>query len=52
MYFGERLNAWTHRFGTLFATIAAIWLFATATSGGDVIKTISLVVYGITLVPL
>ncbi|MBP6204127.1 MAG: hemolysin III family protein [Azonexus sp.] len=52
MYHGERFNAWTHLFGTLLAATGAIWLIAAATLSGDTIKTISVVVYGVTLVLL
>jgi hemolysin III len=52
MYHGERFNAWTHLFGALFALTGAIWLIVAATLSGDAVKTISVVVYGVTLVML
>jgi hemolysin III len=52
MYYGERFNAWTHLFGALLALTGAIWLVVAATLSGDALKTISVVVYGITLVLL
>jgi len=52
MYYGERFNAWTHLFGALLALTGAVWLIVAATVSGDAVKTISVVVYGITLVLL
>ena len=52
MYNGERFNAWTHLFGALLALTGAVWLIVAATVSGDAVKTISVVVYGITLVLL
>jgi len=52
MYYGERFNAWTHLFGALLALTGAVWLIVAATLSGDAVKTISVVVYGITLVLL
>ena len=52
MYHGERFNAWTHLFGALLALTGAIWLIVAATLSGDAVKTISVVVYGVTLVML
>lgn len=52
MYHGERFNAWTHLLGALLALTGAIWLIAVATHSGDAVKTLSIVVYGVTLVML
>lgn len=52
MYHGERLNAWTHLFGALLALTGAIWLIVAAALSGDAVKTVSVVVYGVTLVLL
>jgi len=52
MYHGERLNAWTHLFGALLALSGAIWLIVAAALSGDAVKTVSVVVYGVTLVLL
>jgi hemolysin III len=52
MYHGERFNAWTHLLGALLALTGATWLIAVATTGGDLLKTLSVSVYGLTLVML
>jgi hemolysin III len=52
MYYGERFNAWTHLFGAVLALTGAVWLIVAATLSGDAVKTISVVVYGVTLVLL
>ena len=52
MYHGERFNAWTHLCGALLALTGAIWLIVVAVAGGDVLKTVSVAVYGATLVML
>jgi hemolysin III len=52
MYYGERFNAWTHLFGAVLALTGAVWLIVSATLSGDAVKTISVVVYGFTLVLL
>jgi len=52
MYHGERFNAWTHLLGALFALTGAVWLVVAAMHSGDAVKTISVVVYGVTLVLL
>lgn len=52
MYPGERFNAWTHLCGALLALTGAIWLIVVAAAGGDVLKIVSVAVYGVTLVML
>jgi hemolysin III len=52
MYPGERFNAWTHLIGALAALTGAIWLIVAAAASGDLLKTASVTVYGLTLVML
>ena len=52
MYHGERFNTWTHLFGALFALTGAVWLIVIAAASGDLLKTVSVTVYGATLVLL
>ena len=52
MYHGERFNTWTHLFGALFALTGAVWLIVIAAASRDLLKTVSVTVYGLTLVPL
>jgi hemolysin III len=52
VYHGERFNAWTHLLGALLALSGAIWLFVVAAASGDVWKTASVTIYGVTLVAL
>jgi len=52
MYPGERFNAWTHLFGALLALAGAVWLIVIAAASGDLLKTVSVTVYGLTLVTL
>ena len=52
MYHGERFNAWTHLLGALLALTGAIWLIAITSHSGDALKTLSVSVYGVTLVML
>ena len=52
MYPGERFNAWTHLIGALAALTEAIWLIIAAAASGDLLKTASVTVYGLTLVML
>jgi hemolysin III len=52
MYRGERFNAWTHLIGALAALTGAIWLIDLAAASGDLLKTASVTVYGVTLVML
>ena len=52
MYHGERFNTWTHLFGALFALTGAVWLIVIAAASGDLLKTVSVTVYGLTLVTL
>ena len=52
MYPGERFNAWTHLIGALAALTRAIWLIVAAAASGDLLKTASVTVYGLTLVML
>lgn len=50
MYYGERLNAWTHLIGTVLALAGTVWLLAS--SSGNVWKTTGCAIYGVTLVVL
>lgn len=52
MYYGERFNAWTHLLGALLALSGAIWLIAVSARTGDLLNTLSVSVYGVTLVTL
>ena len=52
MYYGERFNAWTHLLGALLALSGAIWLIALSARTGDLLNTLSVSVYGVTLVTL
>jgi hemolysin III len=52
MYYGEKLNAWTHLVGAVLATIGAVWLLVMASLHGDVWKVVSMAIYGVTLVTL
>ncbi len=49
MYRGERFNAWTHLIGALAALSGAVWLIVIAAASGDLLKTASVAVYGVTL---
>ncbi len=52
MYYGERLNAWTHLVGALLAVLGVAVLVVSAAVGGDPWKVVSVSVYGTTLVLL
>ena len=52
MYYGERLNAWTHLVGAVLALVGAIVLVVSAALDGDPWKVVSVSVYGTTLVLL
>lgn len=52
MYQGERFNAWTHLAGAVLACVGAIWLLVLASLSGEVLKIVSLAIYGVTLVLL
>ncbi|WP_181295357.1 hemolysin III family protein [Pseudomonas sp. Q2-TVG4-2] len=52
MYHGEKLNAWTHLAGGVLALIGAVWLLALAAMDGDIVKIVSVSIYGFTLVLL
>jgi len=52
MYYGERLNAWTHLVGAVLALIGAVVLVVSAALDGDPWKVVSVSVYGVTLVLL
>ena len=52
MYYGERVNAWTHLIGALLALTGATWLLTLAIGSGDAWKVFSITVYGVTLVTL
>lgn len=52
MYYGEKLNAWTHLVGAALALAGAIVLVFLAAQGGDPWKIVSVSIYGATLVLL
>lgn len=52
MYHGEKLNAWTHLIGGVLALAGAVWLLYLAAADGDLIKIVSMAIYGFTLVLL
>ncbi|MEL7558797.1 PAQR family membrane homeostasis protein TrhA [Stutzerimonas chloritidismutans] len=52
MYQGEKFNAWTHLTGGVLALIGAVWLLILAAMDGDLMKIISIAIYGFTLVLL
>ncbi|MCQ4242653.1 PAQR family membrane homeostasis protein TrhA [Stutzerimonas stutzeri] len=52
MYHGEKLNAWTHLTGGVLALIGSVWLLVLAAMSGDLMKTVSVAIYGFTLVLL
>ncbi|WP_407314667.1 hemolysin III family protein [Pseudomonas sp. nanlin1] len=52
MYYGERLNAWTHLLGALLALGGAVWLLVLASAQGNPWKIVSVAVYGVTLLML
>lgn len=52
MYYGEKLNAWTHLVGAVLALAGAIVLVVLATLGGDPWRIVSVSIYGLTLVLL
>ena len=52
MYYGEKLNAWTHLVGAVLAVAGSTVLVVLAAQGGDPWKIISVSIYGATLVLL
>jgi hemolysin III len=52
MYYGERLNAWTHLVGALLALAGAITLVVLASLQGDPWRIVSVAIYGVALVIL
>jgi hemolysin III len=52
MYHGEKLNAWTHLAGGVLALIGSVWLLILAAKDGDLLKIVSMAIYGFTLVLL
>jgi len=52
MYYGEKLNASTHLVGAVLALAGSIALIVLAAHGGDPWKTVSVSIYGATLVLL
>jgi len=52
MYYGERLNAWTHLVGTVLSVTGAIILVVIAATLGDPWKIASTSIYGATLILL
>ena len=52
MYYGERMNAWTHLVGAVLAAVGAIWMLVLASLQGDPWKVASVAIYGVTLMLL
>lgn len=52
MYYGEKLNAWTHLAGALLAIAGTVMLIVIAAQSGDPWKIVSVAVYGATLIVL
>ncbi|VXC72483.1 hemolysin III family protein [Pseudomonas sp. 9Ag] len=52
MYHGEKFNAWTHLTGGVLALIGTGWLLILAAMDGDLMKIVSVAIYGFTLVLL
>ncbi|MDX2352893.1 PAQR family membrane homeostasis protein TrhA [Stutzerimonas xanthomarina] len=52
MYHGEKFNAWTHLTGGVLALIGTVWLLILAAMDGDLMKIVSVAIYGFTLVLL
>jgi hemolysin III len=52
MYYGEKLNAWTHLVGAVFAVAGSIVLVVVAAQDGDAWKMVSVSIYGATLILL
>jgi len=52
MYHGERFNAWTHLVGTILSVTGAVILIVMAVAIGDPWKTVSVSIFGATLILL
>lgn len=52
MYYGEKLNAWTHLVGAVLAVAGTAVLVVLASLGGDASKVVSLAIYGASLIML
>lgn len=52
MYYGEKLNAWTHLVGTILALAGTVLIIGSAALDGDPWKVVSVSVYGTTLIIL
>lgn len=52
MYYGEKLNAWTHVVGAALALAGAVVLVVLAALGGDPWKVVGVSIYSVTLVLL
>lgn len=52
MYYGEKLNAWTHLVGAVLALAGTVLLIVVAALDGDPWKIVSVSIYGATLVIL
>lgn len=52
MYYGEKLNAWSHLVGAVLATVGAVCLLIKASLYGDVWKVVSVAIYGVCLIAL
>ena len=52
MYYGEKLNTWTHLVGVLLALAGTLWLMSIAVSSRDIWKIVSSAIYSVTLIGL
>jgi hemolysin III len=52
MYYGEKFNAWTHLVGAVLAFAGALWLLVLASLQGELMKIVSVAIYGVTLLLL
>lgn len=52
MYYGEKLNTWTHLVGVLLALAGTLWLMSITISSRDIWKIVSSAIYGVTLIGL
>ncbi|GAB3540468.1 hemolysin III family protein [Noviherbaspirillum agri] len=52
MYYGEKLNAWTHLVGAVLALVGTVLIIVMASLDGDPWKVVSVSIYGATLIIL